>query len=53
MTIRKEGSKHVIRSKKGKKLGEFLSRSAAVERLGEIEFFKRKKNRDTGRSLKK
>ena len=53
MTIAKEGSKHVIRSKKGKKLGEFLSRGAAVQRLREIEFFKRQKNRDTGRTLKK
>lgn len=42
MTIRKMGSQFVIKSKKGKTLGKFRTRAAAVKRLGEIERFKRK-----------
>jgi len=38
--IKKEGSKWVIRSETGKKLGEFNSKEEAVERLRQIEFFK-------------
>ncbi len=41
-TIVKRGSKYVILSKKGKKLGSFDSRPEAVERLRQIEFFKRR-----------
>ena len=41
-TIRKVGSKYVIYSKKGKRLGSYSSRSAAEKRLGQIEYFKHK-----------
>ena len=40
-TIRKQGDKYVIYSKKGdKKLGTYDSRKAAEKRLGQIEYFK-------------
>ncbi len=45
MTIRKEGSMHVVRSKKGKNLGKFRSRKAAKKRLRQVEFFKHKGRR--------
>lgn len=41
--ITKEGGKWVVRSKKGKKLGEFSSKEEAVKRLREIEAFKKGK----------
>lgn len=43
MTIRKEGSKYVVRSKKGKNLGGGKTRAAALKRLRQVEYFKRKK----------
>jgi len=42
MTIRKVGGKHIIFSRKGKRLGSFDSRKAAQEREREIKFFKNK-----------
>jgi hypothetical protein len=41
--IRKEGAgRHVIRSRKGKKLGEYSTRQEAARRLQQIEYFKHK-----------
>lgn len=42
-TIRKTGDEYTIFSKKGKKLGEYDSKAAAVKRLRQIEWFKRHK----------
>jgi len=39
--IKKEGSKHVVRSKKGKNLGKYSSRRDAAKRLQQVEYFKR------------
>ena len=39
-TIRKQGNKYVIYSKKGKKLGSYTTKKAAQKRLGQIEYFK-------------
>lgn len=39
-TIRKEGDKYVVRSKKGKSMGKYDSKSAAEERLRQVEMFK-------------
>lgn len=41
--IRKKGKFWVILSQKGKVLGSFESRAAALKRLREIEYFKHKK----------
>ena len=38
--IKKEGSKHVVRSKKGKSLGKYNSRREAAKRLQQVEYFK-------------
>jgi hypothetical protein len=43
MTVRKEGSKFVVRSKSGKNLGKSRTRAGAVKRLGQVESFKKKK----------
>ena len=40
-TIRKVGSEWCIFSEKGKNLGCFSSRKKALDRLAEIEFFKK------------
>jgi hypothetical protein len=40
--IRKEGSKYVVRSEKGKRLSKPLSKAAAKKRLAQVEYFKRK-----------
>lgn len=40
-TIRKAGDEYTILSKKGKQLGKFKSKEAAVKRLQQIEWFKR------------
>lgn len=40
--IEKQGERFIVKSKKGKVLGEFKSRAAAEKRLRQIEFFKRK-----------
>lgn len=40
LVVRKEGNKWVIRSKAGRKLGEFATKSAADKRLRQIEFLK-------------
>ena len=46
MTIRKEGSKYVIRSEKtGKKLGSYSTKEEAQKRLGQIEYFKHLKKK--------
>ena len=46
MTIKKEGTKYVIRSKKtGKKLGSYNTKKEAETRLREIEFFKHQKKK--------
>lgn len=45
MTIRKAGNKHVVVSRKGKRLSGLLSEGAARKRLREIEFFKHKGKR--------
>jgi len=39
-TIRKEGDKYVVRSKKGKSMGKYNSKSAAEKRLRQVEMFK-------------
>ena len=39
-TIRKEGDKYVVRSKKGKSMGSYKSKSAAEKRLRQVEMFK-------------
>lgn len=39
-TIRKEGDKYVVRSKKGKSMGKYDSKSAAEKRLRQVEMFK-------------
>jgi len=40
-TISHEGNKYIIRSKKGKPLGEYPTKDEAVKRLRQIEWFKR------------
>jgi hypothetical protein len=40
-TIRKTGDEYTIYSEKGKKLGKYDSKNAAVKRLKQIEWFKR------------
>jgi hypothetical protein len=42
-TIRKTGSEYTILSKKGKKLGKYKNKEAAMKRLKQIEWFKRHK----------
>jgi hypothetical protein len=42
-TIRKVGDEYTILSKKGKRLGKYGSREAALKRLRQIEWFKRHK----------
>jgi hypothetical protein len=37
------GGKYIVRSKKGKRLSRPLSHAAAVKRLRQIEYFKRRK----------
>ena len=44
--IRKEGTAHVVRSRKGKKLGEYNTRKEAAKRLQQIEYFKKQKVKD-------
>lgn len=39
-TIRKKGSRYVIYSESGKKLGDYATREEAEHRLGQIEYFK-------------
>ena len=39
-TIVKQGDKYVIMIRKGKELGSYDSRDAAVKRLRQIEYFK-------------
>jgi hypothetical protein len=41
--IVKKNNTYEIRSKKGKLLGKFLTKKAALKRLRQIEFFKNKK----------
>jgi len=43
LMIVKKKNTYEIRSKKGKLLGKFLTKKAAVKRLGQIEFFKKNK----------
>ena len=43
--IKREGSKHVVRSKKGKNLGKYNSRKEAAKRLQQVEYFKHKENK--------
>lgn len=43
--IRQEGSKYVVRSEKGKKLGSYNSMGAAKKRLQQVEYFKHKGKR--------
>ena len=42
-TIRKTGDDYTIYSEKGKKLGKYKSKEAALKRLRQIEWFKRHK----------
>jgi hypothetical protein len=42
MTIRKQGSKFVVKSKKGKNLSKPLNKAGAKKRLRQVEFFKRR-----------
>ena len=46
--VRKEGKKYVVRSKSGKNLGKLSSKSAALKRLRQVEYFKAKKAGGTG-----
>jgi 5'(3')-deoxyribonucleotidase len=41
-TIRKQGDKYVVYSKKGKRMGTYTSRKAANKRIQQIEYFKHK-----------
>jgi hypothetical protein len=43
MVVRKEGKKHVVRSKSGKKLGTHKTKKAAQKQLAAIEIAKRKR----------
>jgi hypothetical protein len=43
MTIKKEGSKHVVRSKAGKKLGAHSTRKKAARQLRAIEANKKRR----------
>lgn len=43
-TIRKIGDEYTILSKKGKKLGSYKNKDAALKRLRQIEWFKRHRN---------
>jgi len=43
-SIRKTGDEYTILSKKGKKLGKYGSKEAALKRLKQIEWFKRHRN---------
>jgi len=43
-TIRKVGDEYTILSKKGKRLGKYGSKEAALKRLKQIEWFKRHRN---------
>ena len=38
--IRKQKSKFVVRSKTGKSLGKYKTKTAAVKRLRQVEYFK-------------
>lgn len=40
-TIIKQGENYTIKSKKGKILGKYENRKAAIKRLKQIEWFKR------------
>jgi len=44
--IRKEGPAYIVRSKKGKKLGEYNTRKEAAKRLQQIEYFKQEELKD-------
>ena len=46
MTIRKEGDKFVVRSKKGRNLGSSPTKGKAKKRLRQVEFFKQKGKRN-------
>lgn len=41
--IRKEGSKYVVKSEKGKNLGSYKTKAAADKRLKQVEMFKHMK----------
>lgn len=43
-TIRKTGDDYTIYSKKGKRLGKYGSKEAALKRLKQIEWFKKHRN---------
>lgn len=44
MTIKKQGGKYVVRSKKtGRSLGKYSSKAQASKRLRQVEYFKKHK----------
>jgi hypothetical protein len=45
MVIKKEGKKHVVRSKAGKLLGKHTTRAAAVKQLAAIEASKARRKK--------
>lgn len=45
MTVKKEGSRYVVRSKGGKKLGTHSTKSDALKQLRAIEISKHRKSR--------
>lgn len=42
MTIKKEGSRYVVRSESGKNLGKSSTKAGAKKRLRQVEYFKHK-----------
>lgn len=47
--IHKVGDKFIIKSQRGKTLGSYASKEAAVERLRQIEYFKTQKRAGVAR----
>ncbi len=43
--VEEEGGEYVVKSEKGKALGKYKSKASAEKRLGQIEYFKHKKER--------
>jgi len=52
-TIKKEGSKWVVYSKSGKKMGTYDTEKEAKRRLRQIEYFKRRKNESVSEAVDK
>lgn len=50
--IRKEGSKYVVRSEKGKSLGSYPTKAEAQKRLRQVEYHKNRKTAGSGSTKK-